>query len=293
MIDHFLNYIQYEKRYSSHTVISYERDLVQLRDFLSEIYDIDSFKEVNYAFLRDFIVHLVDAGNSNSTVNRKIACYKSFFKFLMRLNFIEHNPTQKLRALKKESKLPIYVEEADLNTLFDNFYFEDTFEGQRDKVTLLLFYATGIRLSELITLTTKNLDLFKNEIKVLGKGNKERIIPLTKEAINEINSYLLKKEEAFGVQLNEYFLVTIKNEMAYSNLVYRIVRKYLDQVTNVDKRSPHVLRHSFATHLLNKGAELNAIKELLGHSSLAATEVYTHNSIEKLKAIFDQAHPKS
>ena len=293
MIDPFLNYIRFEKRYSEHTVTSYKRDLDQLLEFLETIYEIKSLKKVEYPFLRDFIVHLVDQGMSTSTVNRKIACFKSFFKFLLKREEIENNPTIKLRSLKKEKKLPVYIPENELNNLFDNFLFEDSFLGQRDRVTLLLFYSTGIRVSELTALETKSVNTEKGELKVLGKGKKERIIPLTKEAIIEINSYLKFKEEAFGKQLNRYFIVSDKNKKTYSTLIYRIVKRYLDQVSNVEKRSPHVLRHSFATHLLNKGAELNAIKELLGHSSLAATEVYTHNSIDKLKAIFDQAHPKS
>ena len=293
MISEFINYIQYEKRYSEHTITSYKFDLEQLSAFLLEIYEISNLTETEYIYLRDFIVHLVEQEAAVTTINRKIATFKSYFKFLRRRGMMDHNPALKLRALKKPKRLPIYLAESELNMLFDNLFFDDSFQGQRDKVVLLLFYTTGIRLSELINLECKNIDLRRFEMKVFGKGKKERIIPLTKEAINEINYYLKLQQEAFGGQLGRYFIVSDRNEKTYSTQVYRIVRRYLDQVSNVEKRSPHVLRHSFATHLLNKGAELNAIKELLGHSSLAATEVYTHNSIDKLKAIFDQAHPKS
>jgi len=243
--------------------------------------------------LRSWIVTLADQEMMPKTINRKIACLRSFYHFLQKKEVISKDPTLKIKALKVKKSLPVFVEEDNMIKLLDQIEFHDSFDGLRDKIVLELLYGTGIRLSELIGLKTSDVNLFQKTIKVLGKGNKERIIPIHDTFITLSKEYSNKKKsESFGNN-NEFFVVTNNGEQTYPMFIYRLVKKYLDQITTVDKRSPHVLRHTFATHLLNKGADLNAIKDLLGHTSLAATQVYTHNSIDKLKAIFDQAHPKS
>jgi len=243
--------------------------------------------------LRSWIVTLVDQEMVPKSINRKIACLRSFYHFLQKKELITKDPTLKIRALKVKKSLPVFVEEDNMVKLLDQIEFEDSFDGVRNKLVLELLYATGIRLSELIGLKSTDVNIFQKTIKVLGKGNKERIIPIHDTFITLTKEYIAKKKNEAFSNNNEFFVVTNNGEQLYPMFIYRLVRMYLDQVTTVDKRSPHVLRHTFATHLLNKGADLNAIKDLLGHSSLAATQVYTHNSIDKLKAIFDQAHPKS
>jgi integrase/recombinase XerC len=291
MVDSFFTYILYEKRYSKHTVVSYRNDLSCFQSYLLETYQISNLEDTDYNMVRSWIVTLVEDKLSARTINRKIASLRSFFKFLQKKGLIEKSPLQKIVAPKIKKSLPVFVEDKQMTELLDGFEFEDSFQGLRDQIVLELLYGTGIRLSELIELTERDVD--KNTIKVLGKGNKERIIPMNKTLINNISIYRGEKENYMKGLNSEYFIVTDKGEKSYPVFIYRIVNKYLSEVTTVEKKSPHVLRHSFATHLLNKGADLNAIKELLGHSSLAATQVYTHNSLDKLKAIFDQAHPKS
>jgi len=235
----------------------------------------------------------VDQEMMPKSINRKIACLRSFYHFLQKKECITKDPTLKIRALKVKKSLPVFVEEDNMIKLLDQIEFDDSFDSTRDKLVLELLYGTGIRLSELIGLKTSDVNLFQKTIKVLGKGNKERIIPIHDTFITLSKEYSNKKKSESFKNNNAFFVVTNNGEQTYPMFIYRLVKKYLDQITTVDKRSPHVLRHTFATHLLNKGADLNAIKDLLGHTSLAATQVYTHNSIDKLKAIFDQAHPKS
>jgi integrase/recombinase XerC len=233
----------------------------------------------------------MDSGLTPRSVNRKIVSAKSFFKFLQRRGFIETNPADRLKALRVPKDLPNFVKESEMNNLLDHLSFSEDFAGQRDKLLINLLYATGMRLSELIGLTEKSLNTYEQTLKVLGKRNKERIIPLNKEVLNQIDVYRGLKSD---ISCNsDRLLVTDSGNDLYPQFVYNTVKKYLSQVTTLSKRSPHVLRHTFATHLLNKGADLNAVKDLLGHASLASTQVYTHNSIEKLKAVFDQAHPKA
>ncbi len=291
MVDKFLEYLQHEKKYSIHTINSYQRDLKQFEVFLIEVETkpIDA----NFEQIRDWIISLVNDENSPATVNRKIASAKSFFKFLHLHKFIAKNPTVKLKALKDKKRLPVFVPEEDMHTLLDQIQFEQSFSGIRDKLVLEILYGTGIRLSELIGLTNNDIILTQQQIKVLGKGGKERIVPLHKSLINLIDDYQKSKKDQDFDNICTNFIVTDNNDKCYPMFIYRLVKKYLQTVTSIEKRSPHVLRHSFATHLLNKGADLNAIKELLGHSNLNATQVYTHNSIENLKSIFNQAHPKA
>jgi len=293
MVDLFLKYLQNEKRYSNHTVISYKNDLSQFSDYLDTTYKITSPLQADHTLIRSWMLTLMEQKLEPKSVNRKIACLKSYYKFFLKTGEITKDPTLKIKSLKVKKALPTFVEEHSLVQLLDNFMFTDDFHGWRDKLIMELLYGTGMRLSELIDLKEENVSSYENTVRVFGKGSKERIIPLNKSLVNLILVYKAKKSALVSENLSNCLIVTDTGEQLYPMFVYRTVRKYLDAVTTVDKRSPHTLRHSFATHLLNKGADLNAIKDLLGHTSLAATQVYTHNSFEKLKAIFDQAHPKS
>ena len=293
MVDEFLTYLSFEKRYSKHTIVSYQNDLSGFSQYLKHTYDLNNPDAANYPMLRSWILNLVDQDIVPKSINRKIACLRSYYHFLLKKEYISKNPTLKVRALKVKKSLPVFLQESDMISLLDGFPFGSDFEGIRDKMVLEILYGTGIRLSELIGLKVSDINLYNKTIKVLGKGNKERIIPINDSLLSLMKDYNeIKKNESFG-NISEFFIVTNSGKQVYPMFIYRLVRENIDKVSTVDKRSPHVLRHTFATHLLNKGADLNAIKDLLGHTSLAATQVYTHNSIDKLKAIFDQAHPKS
>lgn len=291
MIDSFLKYLRYEKRYSEHTLTAYRRDLEQFQAFIKETFEIQDSEEAKHPHLRSWIVELMESGITPNSINRKIATLRSYYKFLLAREYISANPTGRLKPLKNEKRLPSFVRENEMVTLLDQVQFSDDFFGVRDRLILELLYATGMRLSELIQLQDSDVNAFQGAIKVLGKRNKERLIPASDFIVKLLNSYQAQRDAQFG--MCEYLLVTDKGAQLYPMMVYRTVKKYLEQVTTISKKSPHVLRHTFATHLLNKGAELNAVKDLLGHTSLAATQVYTHNSMEKLKSVFDQAHPKA
>ncbi|HMQ00077.1 MAG TPA: tyrosine-type recombinase/integrase [Cyclobacteriaceae bacterium] len=293
MTESFLRYLQYEKRYSAHTIQSYQTDLEQFSQFLTGTFPDFNPETADYGIIRSWIISLVDEEIDARSVNRKIACLRSFYKFLLKEEVITKNPMTKIRVLKTAKKLPQFINEPDMNKILDQVTFENTFEGWRDKLILELFYGTGIRLAELIGLKEQDIDRRNNTIKVLGKRNKERVIPYAKSINAVIDNYLSFKNSEEIRKGNRHLFVTNDGEDCYPMMIYRTVRKYLNLFGNIDKRSPHVLRHTYATHLLNKGAEINAVKDLLGHSSLAATQVYTHNSLEKLKKAFDQAHPKA
>lgn len=293
MRETFLKYLQYEKRYSKHTITSYDNDLGQLEDFLNTNFPESTLESATHGYLRNWIVSLVDNGLEARSINRKIACLRSYYKFLMRREVIDKDPTLKIRILKASKKLPQFVHEADITRLLDQFEFPDDFSGSRDRLIMELLYGTGIRLSELISLKTSDINFMNRNLKVLGKRNKERIIPFSVGLQRVIEVYLTQKNSQGFVNAGGELLVTDNGEACYPMIIYRTVKKYLNLFTTIEKRSPHVLRHTFATHLLNKGAELNAVKDLLGHTSLAATQVYTHNSLDKLKTVFDQAHPKA
>ena len=291
----FIDYLKYEKRVSPHTVTAYEHDLSQFFSFLQEKLEINQLSDVHTEDIRTWIISLLeDESLQAKSVNRKVSAVRAFYRYKLKIKELSINPTLTLRAPKIPKKLPQYVDVKDMEHLFDDIPFEDTFEGLRDRTILELFYATGMRLSELLNIKIQDIHLQDNTIKVLGKRNKERIIPFGNRMSELLTMYLgyLEKKFVEGTK-NNYIFVTAKGEQLYPKAVYRIVRKYLDMVTTIDKRSPHVIRHTFATHLLNNGADLNAIKTILGHSSLAATQVYTHNSIEKLKSIYKQAHPRA
>lgn len=293
MIAPFLDYIQHEKRYSVHTLTSYRTDLEQYRDFLSAEFSTEDLTLVNHGMIRSWIVSLSEKEMVAKTLNRKIACLRSFYKYCLKRQLIARDPMLKVKSPKIKKALPVFVEEKDMTQLFEQLEFSDDFEGMRDRLIMEILYGTGMRLSEMIGLKEKDISRYDKTIRVLGKGNKERIIPVHDTLLQLMALYQQKKKDAGFSNTCDNFIVTNEGETCYPMFVYRVVRKYLEAVTTIEKKSPHVLRHTFATHLLNKGADLNAIKDLLGHSSLAATQVYTHNSLDKLKSIFDQAHPKS
>lgn len=293
MTESFLKYLKFEKRVSLHTLKAYKNDLSQFSDFLQLNSLGNKPQSADYSVIRAWIIHLVETGIEPLSVNRKIACLRSFFKFLLAQDIIGKDPMAKIRILKTRKKLPSFVKEGDMTYLLDQVKFTEDLEGLRDKLILELFYATGIRLSELISLKENQIDSRNRTIKVLGKRNKERVIPFAKSIIPAIELYKIRRNKEITLKDHGFFFVTDKGEPCYPMMVYRTVKKYLSLHTSAEKISPHVLRHTYATHLLNKGAEINAVKDLLGHSSLAATQVYTHNSMDKLKKVFDQAHPKA
>lgn len=293
MIESFLKHLQFEKRLSPHTVLAYGIDLLQFRDFLVQKSSDTAVERADYTLIRSWIVSLIESGIEASSVNRKIACLRTFYKYLMRLDVITKDPMTKISVLKMKKRLPGFVKEDDMVNLLDNHSFEQTFEGQRDQLILEMFYATGIRLSELINLKEKAVDLRNRTLKVLGKRNKERVIPFSQGLVPLIEKYLVTRNREVMMKDHGNLFVRASGHACYPAMIYKIVKKYLDKYPGIEKRSPHVLRHTYATHLLNKGADLNAVKDLLGHTSLAATQVYTHNSMEKLKKVFDQAHPKA
>ncbi|TDQ17370.1 integrase/recombinase XerC [Algoriphagus boseongensis] len=294
MIESFINYLEYEKRSSSHTVLAYRKDLEQAAEFVSISFEIQELADCGHAELRAWIIDLVEQGLSPTSVNRKLATLRSYYKFLLRSRVISKDPTYKLKSLKTPKKLPEFVQEETISSVLEEEVYEPGFEGQRDKMVMEFLYLTGVRLSELTGLKWKDLNLVEDQVKVLGKRQKERIIPITKGLKQNILLYKKVFEERFSkIEGNEYFITNNNGGKGYSMLIYRIVKKYLDLFAQNSRRSPHLLRHTFATHLLNKGADLNAVKDLLGHANLAATQVYTHNSMEKLKAVFEQAHPKA
>jgi integrase/recombinase XerC len=293
MVSYFLQHIKYEKRLSHHTVTAYETDLTQFSAFLLFQYEFKEPEKADFQMIRSWIVALVDEKIENRSINRKIATLRSFYNFLLRHKTIIANPMLKIRALKTDKTLPKYVEEKPMENLLDDMQFSDDFSGLRDKLVIELLYGTGMRLAELIGLKITDLNLYNNTIVVLGKRNKQRLIPVNKSLVEVIKKYLTLRIDIADDTTNTYLILTDSGTQAYPMFIQRLVKKYLSLVTSLEQRSPHVLRHTFATHLLNRGADLNAIKDLLGHTSLAATQVYTHNSIEKLKKVFKQAHPKA
>ena len=290
----FLQHIRYEKRLSHHTLTAYTNDLAQFTSFLQTECAVDNPTRADFRPIRSWIVSLVEAGLDKSSVNRKIATLRSFYGYLLRRKQLSVDPMTKIQALKTSRKLPVYVEEKPMEMLLSDTDFPDTFAGLRDKLVLELLYGTGIRLSELIGLKTTDVNLYNKTITVLGKRNKHRIVPLTQPLFALIEQYTTLKAGEFGDGADaSVLIVSDKGVAGYPMLIQRIVQRHLTLVTTLEKRSPHVLRHTFATHLLNRGADLNAIKDLLGHSSLAATQIYTHTSLEQLKKTYDQAHPKA
>jgi len=284
----FITYITSEKRFSEHTIKSYTTDLKQFTSFLSsEFQIIDEINEISFQIIRTWIASLLEKGINPRSVNRKISTLKTYFKFLIREGELIENPMTKVVAPKSKTRLPVFIEEDQIASLLNEVQFESGFIGQRNKLIIELFYVTGVRLSELINIKISDVNLINKSIKVLGKRNKERIIPITSNMTNAINIFIESDKK------NTYLFTDSEGKKLYTKLVYRTVNKYIGKISSVNKKSPHILRHTFATHMLNNGADINAIKELLGHANLSATQVYTHNTIEKLKTVYKQAHPRA
>ena len=293
LLHSFLDYLLLEKNYSELTIKAYGKDIQSFLDFLKEEYKNENLKEVNYAQIRTWIIKMVNQNISNRSINRKISSLNSFFKFLIKTEYIKINPLAKHKALKTSKKVQVPFSEEEINSVLNKISHADSFEGVRNKLIIELFYATGIRRIELINIKIKNIDLESKTVKILGKRNKERVIPLLNMLVDSIKTYLEKRKSLEKIEDEDYLLLTVKGVKLYETLVYRIINEYFSLASSKVKKSPHILRHSFATHLLNQGAELTAVKELLGHSSLAATQVYTHNSIAELKKVYAKAHPRS
>ena len=292
-IQEFLNYLTFQKRYSRHTIISYQNDLSSFFDFIIAEYNFLSLPEISPAIVRSWLAVLKGNKSAPKTINRKISSLKSFFKYQLKTKRVSLSPMAVINSVKINKRLPSFIEKKDINNLFQNVDFPDTWEGKTGHLILKIFYSTGIRLSELVNLKSSHVDNSSAVIKVLGKGNKERILPVNNKLLAEIQDYNAAKKVLLPDISSGFLVVNKKGKKLYARYVYRIVKEYLAKVSTNERKSLHVLRHTFATHLTNNGAEINAIKELLGHSSLASTQIYTHNSIKKLKDIHKLSHPKS
>jgi integrase/recombinase XerC len=293
IIQPFLDYLRFEKRFSSHTITAYQTDLIGFFDYIQLTYGGAALDQLSHIYIRSWLAYLKDGGLTAKSINRKISTLRSFFKYGLKMGWLEQTPMTKINAPKNEKRLPRFVAKKEIDVLFNHVEFPNDWNGQTDRLLFSIFYNTGLRLSELINLKEGNVDFYNSQIKILGKGNKERIIPMSQALGVEIKNYLEAKKELQILKDKGILMVGENGNQLAPRNVYRTVKKYLSLVTTIDKKSPHILRHSFATHLTNNGADLNAVKELLGHSSLAATQVYTHNTIEKLKNVYKQAHPKA
>jgi integrase/recombinase XerC len=291
-VSKFLDHLKFEKRYSAHTVRSYHDDLLQFSDYLDQQFGGMAIKEISSAIVRSWLASLKQDKMSARSITRKISTLKSFFRFMLKSGAVVKSPMVTITSPKVPKKLPFYVEEGDMKVLFRDVAFTDDWNGYTGRLAMLMLYLLGIRLSELVNCKERQVDYANNAVKVLGKGNKERVIPVGKELLAALKEYVAQKKVVFEAPDRDFLLVTDKGKKLYPKYVYRLTQRYLQEVTTIEKKSPHVLRHSFATHLSNNGAELNAVKELLGHASLAATQVYTHNTIEKLKNVHRKAHPR-
>lgn len=287
----FINYLSFEKRASAHTITAYKKDLEQFFQYLQTHYQISAPQEVEHTFVRSWMAHLMETGISAKAINRKLSSLRSFFTYLVKQSVLDKNPLSKIIAPKIPKRLPAFVPKTSIEELFENVHFSDDFIGKRDYLIFDIFYSTGIRLSELVNIKHSDIDESNKTIKVLGKRNKERLIPIHERLLSKINEFISYTQSNINSSEN-YLFLTEKGKKIYPRLVYTIVNTYLSRVATITQKSPHVLRHTFATHMLENGADINAIKELLGHSSLSATQVYTHNTIEKLKNVYDKAHPR-
>jgi integrase/recombinase XerC len=289
----FLDYLKFQKRYSQHTIISYENDLKDFFDFIEASYGNLALTEISTTLIRTWLANLKQDKMASKSINRKISTLKSFFKYQLRKETISVSPMTPIVSLKVSKRLPSFIEEKDMDILFQHVEFPNTWQGKTDRLLLQILYQTGMRLSELINLKESQIDKGYSNLKVLGKRNKERVIPINNLLLYPILEYINSKRDNVEIFDAEYLLINEKGKKLQPKYVYNKVKQYLGYVTTNERKSPHILRHSFATHLTNNGADINAVKELLGHSSLAATQIYTHNSIEKLKDIHKKAHPKS
>nr|WP_297784782.1 tyrosine-type recombinase/integrase [uncultured Allomuricauda sp.] len=289
----FISYLRLERNYSEHTIKAYQKDIEAFAAFCKEGCGEENLEKVSYPLIRNWIVELSDQGVSNRTINRKISSLQAYYKFLLKVGDITISPLVKHRALKTSKKVEVPFSEMEMESILLEIPFTDDFEGERDKLIIELLYTTGMRRTELVNLKVKDVDFSGQVLKVLGKRNKERILPLLPSTIEQVDKYLNKRSELKKVMDTPYLLLTKEGLKIYETLVYRTINKYFSLVSSKVKRSPHILRHTFATHLLNRGADLNSVKELLGHSSLASTQVYTHNSIAELKKVYKEAHPRN
>jgi len=289
----FLKYLQHEKRYSDHTIRAYKNDLQQFFSYLEENHSSRDVHKITDDKVRSWVVSCLQNNISERTINRKISTLKTYFKYLIRMGYIHHDPMVKVYTPRVGLRIPYFVDESHMNLLTDQRLFEKDFFGYRDLLIVEMLYQTGMRLSELIGIEDRDLHFGSQQIRIIGKRNKERIIPLTAPLLEIIRQYMALRDEKFLRRGPGFLLVTNKGKKLYEKFVYRTVKKYLSFVTTLEKRSPHVLRHTFATHMLNHGADLNAIKEILGHANLSATQIYTHSTFEKLRAIYKQAHPRT
>ena len=289
----FLDYLNLEKNYSKHTSIAYHKDLEGFREFASSEFDFSEINNVSYAIIRSWIVKLVDDGISNSTINRKVSSLRTYYKFLLKIGDLEVSPLAKHKVLKTAKKLQVPFSEKEIDNVLEILKEEDSFVGLRNKLIVELFYSTGIRRGELVNLKLNDISDSQKTIKVLGKRNKERIIPLLPSVLNTIASYLECRKSLSSIKDMHYLFLTEKGAKIYETLVYRVINNYFSKASEKVKRSPHILRHSFATHMLNEGADIKSVKELLGHSSLASTQIYANNSISKLKQVYKNAHPRN
>jgi integrase/recombinase XerC len=293
MLASFIKYLSVEKGYSAHTVRSYGDDVEQFYIYCGLDPEKDHPDKITHRQIRYWLSSIISKGFTTRSANRKLSSLRAYYRYLLREGIVKVNPISRIISPKSGKRVPSFVGESEMNLLLDSDQFSDDFAGVRDQLVLGLFYFTGIRLSELVGLTVERIDFSSQSLKVIGKGNKERVLPLHPELILLISSYLKLRDELFVNNREKTLFLTEKGKPIYSKLVYRIVKENLSKVTTLEKKSPHVLRHTFATHLLNHGAELNAIKELLGHANLSATQIYTHSSFEKLKKVYKQAHPRA
>tara|TARA_B110000977_G_C11018023_1_gene470223 strand:- start:392 stop:1279 length:888 start_codon:yes stop_codon:yes gene_type:complete len=291
-VNKFIDFLLLEKKYSQHTAVAYQSDIEMFQLFLTNEFSVSEVSDANYSQIRSWIVELVSANVTNRTINRKVSSLNSYYKFLLKIEVIELNPLTKHKALKVSKKLQIPFSETEIASVLNGID-TDSFEGLRDKLIVELFYSTGMRRVELVNLQLSDIDISQRQVKVLGKRNKERFIPLLPNVIKTHRAYLDERSQLKLVKDSNALFLSLKGVKVYEKLVYRVITNYFDTVSSKVKKSPHILRHSFATHLLNNGADLNSVKELLGHSSLAATQVYTHNSVAELKKVYEKAHPRT
>lgn len=287
----FLQYLRFEKRYSPHTLLAYQKDLEQFDSYLSQEFSMNDLKLITHFHIRGWLAGMKGEKQTSRTINRKISSLNSYYKYLRRLGFVEKNPVRQLHAQRLPERLPVYLKEKETEHLLEEVQFEKGFQGFTDRLIVELLYATGMRRNELQQLKEKDIEWSLNQVRILGKGNKERLVPVSPVLLDTFRDYIQEKKKLDVY--NDIYLLNLESGIpVYAGYIYRVVKKYLGETTTLQKKSPHVLRHTFATHLLNNGANIQAIKDLLGHSSLAATQIYTHNNIDKLKEIHRQNHPR-
>ena len=292
-LNSFIEYLVKERNYSNNTIIAYKNDLEVFQKFCQKEFNHKNLKTSNYSFIRSWVVSLVESGLSNRSINRKVSVLRSYFNFLLKIGEIDKSPLKNHKPLKEEKKVQVPFSEKEINLLLDGDFFKKDYEGTMIKTLIELFYSTGLRLSEVTNLKNISVDLVNKKIKVLGKRNKERIIPIIEPLKNQLLKFQEQKKQIINGPESDFFFVNEKNTKLKNIYVYKVVNNYLNKVSTKSKRSPHMLRHSFATHLLNRGADINSVKELLGHTSLAATQIYTHSSMEKIKSIYKKSHPRN